>query len=182
MKKLFAAGTFEGVYPMPVKADSLTDLFRFIATNLKDHMQECGLVVNLHTTNAFMANHEGEKRPSSYRHATSGEIIQNGGEAEYLPAVHNFWGVHTENDYDDTMGTSNQSFIDENFASYHYMTTPRCSLKPLFQWEEKSLEALVARFIETGFKGTLVVSFKSYPDGMKCHPKNIKTFRIVMGY
>lgn len=182
MKKLFAAGTFEGVYPMPVKADSLTDLFRFIADGLKDHIHDSGLSVNLHTTNAFLANREGEKRPSSYRHATTGEIIQNGGESEYLPAEHNFCGHHTENDYGDTMGTSNLSFIDENCTSYRYMTTPRYSNRPLFQWEEKSLEALVARFIVTGFKGTLVVSFRSFPDGMKCHPKNIKTFRIVMGY
>jgi hypothetical protein len=150
--KEYAAGKVGGVYPNPVESDTILDLASF-------------------ETSEHKATHVYITLANKYDSGYCGE------EWLYLPATLPY--NKSEEDFNDTMGCMNESVIG-GVLGICYRANERYLHKSLYNKSAESVSELILQMAKDGIKGTVHVVFRSYPNGHKCYPEEVRNFNIIL--
>lgn len=150
-KIAFVAGTVDGVYPKPVKADSLKDVCDWMCQELPKHSNEFGLHVVTSLANGFDEN------------------------GNYIWESIKGWEV---GEFTTCRGKSGESFKGDGFALVVAHKTDLAIRSDRIQGE--TLKEFLANLKTQKVSGTLNLTFGHYPDGFNCWKKEIKTFKLIV--
>lgn len=92
----------------------------------------------------------------------------------YVPAS---IGSITENDFNTCRGKMNESYLDGEIS---FRATKRCLYDEIYRRTSDSVTNLLFKLAADQVKGTILVVFKSYPNGTKCWAEEHAVFRICL--